>query len=243
MRHRDVRRRGVPTARVSRCSRPAWELHNSRRMKNTLTPRLILMFFVSSSCLGGFLGSTFPSVAFGAQGSSKSQLDIEEVGSNGAETRTAAQPADPLGAGIMLGDLNGISVKYLQNYRNSFDGGFSYRSGEYATLHGDYLWNVAELFGLSSVKEKKSSGILAPYFGFGAIMFFDTSKGTTTDSTQLFQRLNSSGIALGARVPLGVEYMPAIVPCGIFGEIAPGTVLIPGMIGFIQAEAGVRFYM
>jgi len=221
-------------------SRPAWELHNSRRMKNTRTPRLILIFFVTS----GFLGSTLPSVAFGAQRSSNNQLEVESINGSGApESRNEAQPANPLGAGIMLGDLNGISVKYLQNHRNSFDGGFSYRSGEYATLHGDYLWNVAELFGLSSVKEKKGSGLLAPYFGFGAIMFFDTSKGTTTDSNTLFQRLNSQGIALGARVPIGVEYMPAIVPCGIFGEIAPGTVLIPGMIGFIQGEAGVRFYM
>jgi hypothetical protein len=205
-------------------------------MKNTLTRRLILMFFVTT----GFLGSWAPSIALAAQHSSKSQLDVEAVDDSGA---SAEKVENPLGAGIMLGDLNGISVKYFENTRNAFDGGFSYRSGEYATLHGDYLWNVAELFGLSSTREKKGSGLLSPYFGIGAIMFFDTSKGTTTDSDQLFQRLNSSGIALGARIPIGVEYMPSIVPCGIFGEIAPGTVLIPGMIGFIQAEAGVRFYM
>lgn len=197
-------------------------------MKNALTCWSILIVLVN------VITQFAPEQAFAARRSSK-KVSTEEEESQG--------PGNRLGAGIMLGDLNGVSVKYLQNNQNSFDGGFSYRTGEYATLHGDYLWNVSELFGLSTEREVKSGGILSPYFGIGAIMFFDTSKSVTTDADQLFQRLNSSGIALGARVPVGVEYLPSIVPCGIFGEIAPGTVLIPGMIGFVQAEAGVRFYM
>jgi hypothetical protein len=194
-------------------------------MKKILTRHLILIALVTG----------FSSVAFAAQRSSKHvHLDDSEV---------SGTPADPFGVGIMLGDLNGVSAKYEMTARNSFDGGFSYQSGEYATLHADYLWNVAELFGLSPRKERKSSGLLAPYFGIGAILYFDTSKSSVSDPAQLFQRLRSSGIALGARVPIGLEYRPSIVPCGIFAEVAPGTILIPGMIGLIQAEVGVRFYM
>ena len=202
-------------------------------MKKILTRPLILIALVI--VIFAVSAPGFSSAAFAAQKSSKHvHLEDSEV----SET-----PADPFGVGIMLGDLNGVSAKYEMNGRNSFDGGFSYQSGEYATLHADYLWNVAELFGLSPRKEKKSSGLLAPYFGIGAILYFDTSKSSVSDPSQLFERLKSSGIALGARVPIGLEYQPSIVPCGIFAEVAPGTILIPGMIGLIQAEVGVRFYM
>jgi hypothetical protein len=84
-------------------------------MKNTLTRRLILMFFVTT----GFLGSVAPSVALAARQSSKSQLDVEAVDGSGA---SAEKVENPLGAGIMLGDLNGISVKYFENTRNAFAG-------------------------------------------------------------------------------------------------------------------------
>jgi hypothetical protein len=211
----------------------AWELHKLPKMKKILTRPLILIALVI--VIFAVSAPGFSSAAFAAQRSSKHvHLEDSEV----SET-----PADPFGVGIMLGDLNGVSAKYEMNGRNSFDGGFSYQSGEYATLHADYLWNVAELFGLSPRREKKSAGLLAPYFGIGAILYFDTSKSSVSDPSQLFERLKSSGIALGARVPIGLEYQPSIVPCGIFAEIAPGTILVPGMIGLIQAEVGVRFYM
>lgn len=149
----------------------------------------------------------------------------------------------PLGLGLMLGDLTGIAGKYWSNENNAFDGGFSYALNDYAALHVDYLWNVSQMFGMKG-RQNKQDSLTSPYFGIGAITYFDTSKGTMApNQDSIFQRLHSSGIALGARVPIGLEYQPPVVPCGIFGEFAPGAVLIPGMVSFLQAEGGVRFYL
>jgi hypothetical protein len=148
----------------------------------------------------------------------------------------------PLGMGIMLGDLNGVSGKYWTNQRNAFDGGFSYAQNNYTTLHADYLWSIGELFGIPG-RQKLKSSLASPYFGVGAIAYFDISRGTADpDQEKFFARLKSSGIALGARVPLGIEYQPGIVPCGLFAEFTPGLILVPAMVSLVQAEGGVRFY-
>jgi hypothetical protein len=148
----------------------------------------------------------------------------------------------PLGVGIMLGDLNGISGKYWTSSRNAFDGGFSYAQNDYTSLHADYLWNIGELLGIPG-RQKPKGSFASPYFGVGGIAYFDISRGTADpDQDKFFARLKSTGIALGARVPLGIEYQPGIVPCGLFAEFAPGLILVPAMASFVQAEGGVRFY-
>lgn len=154
---------------------------------------------------------------------------------------SAQAPDNPLGLGLMLGDMNGISGKYWLTDRNAVDAGFSYSADDYATLHSDYLWNASELLGLPG-RSKKNRSVISPYFGIGAILFFDTSNGSGNQSA-LFQKLKSTGLALGARVPVGVEFQPSLIPCGIFGELAPGTILVPGMVGILDGEVGIRFYM
>lgn len=182
--------------------------------------------------------------AFSAQRTRAAHKQVRMQVETLEDQETSASPIEkPVGIGLMLGDLTGVSGKYWQNETNAFDGGFSYATNDFAAVHADYLWNLASMFGMTG-RQSKHDSLTTPYFGIGAITYFDTSKGTLDPSQDtIFRRLHSSGIALGARVPIGLEFQPPVVPCGIFGEFAPGAVLIPGMVSFLQAEGGVRFYL
>ena len=152
-------------------------------------------------------------------------------------------PEDSLGLGVMLGNMNGISGKFWLSGQSAIDAGLSYTADNYATVHADYLWNLSDLVGLPA-RDRKHRSVVAPYFGIGAILFVDTSNGNPNgDQGDLYQKLKSTGLALGVRVPVGFEFLPASIPCGVFGEIAAGTVLIPGTVGVLDGEVGVRFYM
>lgn len=122
-----------------------------------------------------------------------------------------------LGAGIMVGDPNGLSAKYWINPWMAVDAATSWTFGEgedIGYLHSDFLIHQ---FDLIQVPEGK----LPLYYGAGV-------RGLVGDEDRF-----------GIRIPLGVEYLFDGVPADVFLELAPVYNIGPdsqiewdGVIGF-----------
>jgi hypothetical protein len=123
-----------------------------------------------------------------------------------------------LGAGIMVGEPTGISVKSWISSNDALDAGVAWSlSHGWLHVHADYLRHS---FGLIPVEV----GQVPLYYGAGAVI-------------GLGREIN-----LGIRVPLGVAYLFEDVPIDIFMEIAPTLVLIPDTDFEIQGGIGVRYW-
>jgi hypothetical protein len=149
---------------------------------------------------------------------------------------TAARPSSTsasgnFGLGVMLGDPSGITAKNWLSSARAFDIGLSYSFNDYFAILGDYLWHFPGTF------TGRVGNQFLPYVGLGALVFFDTGNG-------YFDRKHDRNeeAALGARIPLGVEFLPKSLPLGVFAEVVPGVGLIPSVFGFVQGELGGRYY-
>lgn len=123
-----------------------------------------------------------------------------------------------LAGGLMLGEPTGLSFKYWNNNRKAIDVGvaWSFEGSDVISLHADYLWhkwlNV-------------DSGRLALYYGIGARTLLD-----------------GSNTVLGARIPIGLNYLLQDAPIGLFLEVAPIIDVIPSTDGNAAGGIGARFY-
>lgn len=126
------------------------------------------------------------------------------------------------GAGIILGEPTGLSVKYWLNQRLAIDGaaGWSIHDDSEFYLHSDLL---VHKFDLIPVPEGK----LPVYLGGGAFVRF--REGHHDDE-------------LGVRVPVGVSYMFENLPLDIFAEIAPGIELAPSTRIDVSGGIGIRYW-
>lgn len=149
----------------------------------------------------------------------------------GGNRPSASASSGNFGLGIMLGEPSGITAKYWLSRTQAFDVGLSYSfDDDYFALLSNYLWHFPALFGARGSVGSQ----FVPYLGIGGVLAFD-DEGP-------FGRRRGQDIAVGARIPLGVEFLPRAVPLGIFAELAPGVGLIPEVFGFLQGEVGGRFY-
>ena len=73
-----------------------------------------------------------------------------------------------------------------------------------------------------------------PYLGVGLIGGFGGNTNFFYHNTQTF--------GLGARVPIGVEFIPRGLPLGIFAELDPGIGFVPDGFTFFEANIGGRYY-
>jgi len=140
------------------------------------------------------------------------------------ETSTTRAASDYLenrfGAGLMLGEPTGLSVKYWLNETLAIDGGLggSFHRKNGVQMHSDVLWHAFDLF---SVPEGK----LPLYFGVGGRLKFK-------DGDDLF----------GIRVPVGIAYMFEQRPIDVFFEVAPILDLTPSVRGDFNVSVGARFW-
>lgn len=131
----------------------------------------------------------------------------------------------------MLGEPSGITAKYWLSRSQAFDVGLSYSlNDDYLALMSNYLWHFPTVFGATGSVGSQ----FVPYLGIGGVLAFDEDGP--------FDRGRGDDVALGARIPVGVELLPRAVPLGIFAELAPGVGLVPEVFGFLQGEVGGRFY-
>lgn len=151
-----------------------------------------------------------------------------------AEARTGG----PLGAGVILGDPTGLTVKYDATEISSYDAGLAFNFDRWILVYGDYHYNFPNAF-------QSQSGVLqqfVPYVGVGLVAVFSNRPELETRGFKYFDSSSSSRFALGLRIPLGIEWRPTNAPLGIFAEIVPGMTIIPATYAFAQGGLGIRYY-
>ncbi len=122
------------------------------------------------------------------------------------------------GLGVMFGEPSGLTGKLWTTKNMAFDAGVAWSfKNDIVYIHINYLFHHFEL-----VEVKKGSfGI---YYGIGgAVVIFDS-------------------VHVGARVPLGLEYVFPGNQFEIFLEIVPGIALIPETDFYLSGGVGVRYY-
>jgi len=124
------------------------------------------------------------------------------------------------GAGLILGEPTGVSLKYWFDDTWAIDGAItsSFHRDTALQVHSDILWHAFDLFNVSR-------GRLPLYLGLGARVKFP-------DGDDQF----------GIRAPIGVSYMFDNAPVDIFVEMAPILDLAPSVRGDFNVATGVRFW-
>jgi len=141
----------------------------------------------------------------------------------------AQQSQNKIGLGLMVGEPTGLSFKVWTSETTAFDAGLAWSFGRYdaVNLHADYLWHHFGIFG-----DDINKGQLPVYYGIGGrIVFADD-----------YPNQGDSNAVLGARVPVGVNYLFEDSPVGVFFEIAPIVNIIPETDVDFDSSLGVRFY-
>jgi hypothetical protein len=127
-----------------------------------------------------------------------------------------AQRAGLFGAGVILGDPTGATVKYWLDDTRAFDAGIGF-SGD-ATFYADFLWHSFDLL------PQPEQGKLGAYVGAGPRL--ETERRT----------------AFGIRTVGGVNYWLGGRPIELFLEAGPVFRLDPDRGTDVDAGLGVRFY-
>lgn len=135
-----------------------------------------------------------------------------------AQAQTKAEKGQSA-LGIMIGDPTGVSFKHWTSTKTAFDAGaaWSLENNDAISLHGDYLWHS-----YFDVDE----GNFAFYYGIGARALF----------------IENADSRIGARVPLGFNYLFEDAPLDLFVEIAPIVDLVPDTDLNGDGAIGLRFY-
>jgi hypothetical protein len=130
---------------------------------------------------------------------------------------------DGLGLGVIVGEPTGLSAKHWLGGRTAVDAAAAWSFlVSYAALnvHADFLVHHPEWLSVPS-------GELPVYYGIGGRI-----------------KLASAGerLRLGARVPLGIEYIFEDLPIGLFLETALLVDVVPSVDLSGHGGAGARFY-
>ena len=135
--------------------------------------------------------------------------------------RAEGDPGQGFGLGIMIGEPTGVNFKAWTSARNAFVGGaaWSFSHNGSVALHLDYLFHKFEWI---EVEE----GRLPVYFGVGGRI-----------------KLADEGDDLiGARFPIGLNYLMADAPLDFFLEVVPILDLTPDTDFELNAAIGGRFW-
>ena len=120
--------------------------------------------------------------------------------------------------GVILGEPTGISFKTWQSDRTAIDAAIAWSFGDNGSvhLHADYLrhnWLDVD------------RGSLAFYYGLGGrVKFADDSR-------------------VGARIPVGLQYLFPDTRLSMFFEVAPTLDLIPETSFGVNGGIGVRIFI
>jgi len=127
-----------------------------------------------------------------------------------------------LGIGFMVGEPTGLSLKSWTGGGNAFDIGLAWSLGRYdaINIHADYLWHNYEVF------SEADAGTLPLYYGIGGRVVFA-----------------ENDAVIGARVPVGINYLFDDAPIGLFLEVAPIFNIAPSTDFDVDGGVGVRFYL
>jgi hypothetical protein len=130
-----------------------------------------------------------------------------------------------IGLGIIVGEPTGVSFKLWSSQTTAFDAGaaWSFVSGSYFQIHGDFLLHNFNLF-------KVESGRMSLYYGAGARLKFGS------------QDEGDSRTTLSLRVPVGLAYEFEKTPIELFIEVVPMLDFIPSTEVQMAGAVGFRYY-
>ena len=131
-----------------------------------------------------------------------------------------ASAQEGLGLGIILGEPTGISMKSWLSTTTAFDmaAAWSFVDEDALHLHGDFLVHNYDVF-------RVNKGYMPLYYGIGA---------------RLKTQNNDSRV--GIRFPVGVNYLFAAEPIGIFFEVVPILDVTPSTEFNLNASLGARYF-
>lgn len=120
--------------------------------------------------------------------------------------------------GIILGEPTGISAKFWQSDRTAISGAAAWSFGRHESvhLHADYT-----IHNWLDVEE----GSMALYYGLGA------------------RTVLANNSRLGARIPVGLQYILPSTRLGLFFEVAPTFDLIPETKFGVNGGLGIRVFL
>lgn len=147
----------------------------------------------------------------------------------GIQTADAQKSTDKVGVGLMAGEPTGLSFKAWTSGTHAFDAGLAWSLGRYdaVNIHADYLWHDFSVF------DEIDSGQLPIYYGIGGRLVFADDYPDTGDNN----------IVLGARLPIGINYLLENSPIGLFFEVAPIINIVPETDFDVDGAIGIRFYL
>jgi hypothetical protein len=130
--------------------------------------------------------------------------------------------AGRFGAGVILGEPIGLSLKYWLTDDMAIDGAAGWSAADHTDfyLHSDVLWHKFDLFPVPN-------GRLPLYFGVGGLLRI---------------RDDNNDNQVGIRAPIGVSYMFDREPIDIFVEVAPAIDISPSVRGDITGGVGIRYW-
>lgn len=141
---------------------------------------------------------------------------------------SAQQEKGVFGAGLIVGEPTGVSLKYYLANDTAVDGAVAFSAlGQGIQVHADFLWHPWIL-------ESQESFVLPVYVGLGLRVLDRNERGEAQDHFRI-----------GLRVVGGILFDFTQVPLDVFAEVAPvGDVRTEGdAFGVdINAGAGVRYY-
>lgn len=144
----------------------------------------------------------------------------------------------PFGLGIMLGDPTALTGKYNASEDTAFDFGLAFDFSKWNLIYAD--WH--HMFPGAIRGNNAFASQLAPYVGVGGLLVFSNQDTVETRKQRYFNSTTDSRVALGVRIPLGIEWRTPSVPLGVFVEIVPGITIIPQTTSFTNAGLGVRYF-
>jgi hypothetical protein len=131
----------------------------------------------------------------------------------------AASQGTGFGAGVIVGEPTGISLKNWLSRRTAFDIGvaWSFSNEDAVHIHADYL---VHKFGVFKVEK----GEMPLYFGIGGRIKFEDD------------------VKVGVRIPIGTDYFFVDAPIDLFFEVVPLLELAPDTDVDVNAGLGIRYF-
>lgn len=139
------------------------------------------------------------------------------------------------GLGLMIGDPTGVSGKlWLSDGDRALDFGLAWGVyGRYVHVHADYLFHNNSLITVSK-------GTLALYYGPG-VRVRSWSGGRYWNRGK-WEDYDGSRLGVGARFPVGLDYMFEGAPVDVFLEVVPSLDLVPSTAFDFDAAIGARYW-
>lgn len=123
------------------------------------------------------------------------------------------------GAGIIVGEPTGVSLKYFMGQGNAIDAGIAWSFNKDGALHihADYLYHDYNFFNVRT-------GKLPVYIGIGG------------------RAKLASNTRVGVRIPVGMAYEFQNAPFDVFIEVVPLLDLAPDTEFGFNGAVGFRYY-